>query len=280
MNTTEEARTVVLKFGGTSIATPARLRRAAARISAQVQAGHRVVVVVSAAGSETDRLLSRIEAISAGREAAARETDRLLATGEDRSAALLALALCASGLPARSVRGGEAGIRAHGEFGAGVIDFIDVVPVRLLQAQGWIPVVSGFQGQRSDGETLTLGRGGSDITAVALAAALKAEVCHIVTDVSAVHDRDPRKHANAHPFTHMDHAELVALTEAGAEVVHPRAARLAAAHGLALRVYGYRAQRDDGGTWITAGGSASASAPALPQDERASLAVRERREVA
>lgn len=290
---------VVLKFGGTALASPPRVRRAAERVRAQVRAGRTVVVVVSAAGRETDRLLARIGAVAAAEQghrpagprvprgengtgpivaaggaldttadvigslgdvangAATRELDRILATGEDRSAGLLALALTLAGVPARSLRGGEAGIRGAGDFGAGAIERVETELLHHLLGTGIVPVISGFQAVRADGETVTLGRGGSDISAVAIAAALGAATCHIVTDVDAVYDRDPRVDPGARPFASLEHAELIALTEAGAEVVHPRAARLAAAHAIPLRVYGHRAPNRDGsgsgengGTWI------------------------------
>lgn len=265
---------VVFKFGGTSLASPRRLRRAAARIRAQAEHGRAVVAVVSAAGHETDRLLTWTQALAKGGrpgaggelvaadpaapaasadqagEAARREVDRILATGEDRSAGLLALALGALGLPARSLRGGEAGLGGKGTFGAGAIELVTTTRLRRLLAEGIVPVIAGFQAERADGETVTLGRGGSDISAVAVAAALGAAACHIVTDVAAVYDRDPRTDPGARPFTTLTHAELVALTESGAEVVHPRAARLAAEHRLPLLVYGYRAPWSGGGTLV------------------------------
>lgn len=249
---------LVLKFGGTSVATPKRIRRAAARIRAHVRRGRSVAVVVSAAGHETDLLLARIGAV-AGADATGyddpavrREVDRVLATGEDRSAGVLALALHALGIPALSMRGGEAGIMAAGDFGAGVIERVYSDNVRHLMERGVVPVISGFQGERADGETVTLGRGGSDTSAVALAAALGARACHIVTDVDGVYDRDPHRYPDARPFETLDFAELIAITEAGAQIVHPRAARLAAAHQLPLRVYDFRAPLSGGGTLITA----------------------------
>lgn len=234
---------VVLKFGGTSLGTPRRLHRAALRVAAHLRAGRDVVAVVSATGHSTDRILRRVGQAVAGewREAQAREVDRALATGEDLSAALLAAALGAIGVPARSLRGGEAGVEAVGDFGAGRVRRVDPAALLDLLGRGVVPVVSGFQGVRDDGETLTLGRGGSDTSAVAVAAALGGAPCHIVTDVSAVHDRDPRVDAGAIPFSRLTHRELLELAEAGAQVVHPDAVRLALSGGVALRVYHYAA---------------------------------------
>jgi aspartate kinase len=266
---------VVLKFGGTSVASPARLRRAAARIRAHRRAGRSVVVVVSAAGQSTDHLLAWTQGVEraggaapaapAAAEGGAREIDRALATGEDRSAALLALALWRLGVPARSLRGGEAGVRVAGDFGAGTIAGVERGRIDQLLEAGIVPVVSGFQGEREDGETLTLGRGGSDISAVALAAALGNVPCHIVTDVDAVYDRDPRQDPEARPFAALGYAELVALTESGAEVLHPAAARLAERYGVPLRVYHHRAPLVGAGTRVgPRRGAAGAAAPTSP----------------
>jgi aspartate kinase len=229
---------VVLKFGGTSLGSAGRVRRAAARIAAHRSRGRRPVVVVSAAGRTTDRLVRRLAAVVPGGRPDGREADRALATGEDLSAALLAAALAGIGVPARSLRGGEAGVRAAGDFCGGRIDHVHPHPLRALLDAGVVPVVSGFQGARADGETLTLGRGGSDTSAVALAAALGAE-CHIITDVTAVHDHDPRADAGARPLADMDPLALVILAEAGARVVHPEAARMALADRVPLRVYAW-----------------------------------------
>lgn len=233
---------VVLKFGGTSLGTPARILRAAERVAALHRKGRDVVAVVSARGHTTDRILKDLERLGAEKAAAARrETDRVLATGEDLSAGLLAATLNTLGVPAKSLRGGEAGIRADGEFGTGRI--LEVDPSRLIEllSAGIVPVVSGFQGERADHETVTLGRGGSDTSAVAIAAALGSALCDIVTDVDAVYDRDPRRDPSAKAFVELTHEELLDLTTAGSQVVHPEAARLAQRHEIPLRVYSYSA---------------------------------------
>lgn len=235
-----EGPVLVLKFGGTSLGSPARIRVAARRVAAHRRRGRRVAVVVSAMGHATDRIVRLLDAVSPRGRPDAREADRALATGEDLSAALLAAALAGLGVPARSLRGGEAGVWAEGTFCGGRIEDVDPLPIRTLLAAGIVPVVSGFQGARDDGETVTLGRGGSDTSAVAIAAALGAD-CHIVTDVPAVYDRDPNRYADARPIGEIDPLALVVLAEGGATVVHPQAARLALAHGVSLRVYGFRA---------------------------------------
>ena len=244
---------LVVKFGGTSLGTPARIRRAARRVAALVASGRRVVAVVSAMGHTTDQILGTLGALAAGRSAsAAREVDRALATGEDLSAALLAAALHVLGVPARSLRGGEAGVRAAGAFGAARVSRVDARRLRALLARGVVPVVSGFQGQRRDLEVATLGRGGSDTSAVAIAASLGPAPCHIVTDVDAVYDRDPRLHADARPIPRLSHAELLELARTGAQVVAAEAARLAAERGVPLRVLAFDARPDDerSGTFV------------------------------
>jgi aspartate kinase len=242
---------LVIKFGGTSLGTAARVRRAARRVAAHVRRGRRVAVVVSARGGVTDRIVRLLSRVSAGRPHP-REVDRALATGEDLSAALLASALASLGVPARSLRGGEAGVRAEGGFAGGRVERVDPGPLRALLAAGTVPVVSGFQGARADGETVTLGRGASDLSAVEIAAALGAE-CHIVTDVRGVFDRDPRGEAAARFFTRLSHAELVRAAEDGARVVQPEAARQALRRGIPLRIYHFRAELSgESGTRIDA----------------------------
>jgi len=231
---------LVIKFGGTSLGSLAQVRRAARRVRAHVRRGRRVVVVVSANGPTTDRIVSLLSRVSPGGRPDGREADRALATGEDLSAALLACALIGMGVPARSLRGGEAGLRAEGGFCGGRVVHVDPAPLVELLAQGAVPVVAGFQAARTDGETVTLGRGGSDTSAVAVAAALGAP-CDIVTDVEAVFDRDPRADAGARRLPSLTHAELARLAEGGARVVHPEAAALALRHRVPLCVYHFRA---------------------------------------
>lgn len=244
------APVVVEKFGGASLGSPAKVRRAARRVAALVASGRRVVVVVSAAGRTTDRILGRLAAVGAPRAAEAgcrsgslalrREADRALATGEDLSAALLAAALNALGVPARSLRGGEAGIRARGRFGAARVARVDARRLRSLVGRGVVPVVSGFQGELPGRETATFGRGGSDTTAVALAAALGAP-CHLVKEVDGVFDRDPKGGAAARRIPWLTYEALIALSAGGAKVVAPEAARLAHRHRVELRVLPFAA---------------------------------------
>jgi len=243
-----QSRTLlVLKFGGASLAAPARIRRAARRVSWLRAKGHDIVVVASALGHSTDRLIGLAERVRGpksevrGAGATERELDRVLATGEDLAAALLATAITARGDSARSLRGGEAGLIATGEFGAGELFDLALSPLLdLLRAQV-IPVVSGFQAIRlHDGETVTLGRGTSDLTAVFLASKLRATECHLIKDVDGVYDSDPNQFATAQRHQHLSYEGLEAIA-ATSEIVHAGAARLAHASGVRLRIYGYRA---------------------------------------
>lgn len=237
-----EAPLLVLKFGGTAVGTPARMRRAAKRVRGHVRSGARVVVVVSATGDTTDRVARWLGAVAPeSASLAAREFDRALATGEDLSAALLASALLALGVPAVSLGGGEAGLRAAGEFGAAEIRELQDGRLRSLLEEGVVPVVSGFQAVGPDGETLTLGRGGSDTTAAYLAGALDASACHIITDVDGVYDRDPRLDPSARHLSSLPYEALISLAEGGAQVVHPAAAAHARRSGTPLHVYSFRA---------------------------------------
>jgi aspartate kinase len=226
---TMPGRPIVLKFGGTSLGTLRRIRRAALRIRHHRRAGRGVVVVASAAGHATARILASLDELGAPGAASAavvaRERDRALATGEDRTSALLAAALGALGVPALSLRGGEAGVYGYGAHGAGELQRVRVERLCTLLAAGVVPVVAGFQAKREDGETLTLGRGASDLTAVAIAAALDADECHIVTDVDGVYDADPRFVPDARLHNVLTHDALVRIVENGACVVHVGAAR-------------------------------------------------------
>lgn len=240
---------LVIKFGGTSLATPSRIRRATRRVRAHLRRGRSVAVVVSANGGATDRIVRLLGHV--GGRAAPREADRALATGEDLSAALMASALCALGIPARSLRGGEAGVWAEGGFGGGRIADVDPAPLRALLRAGTVPVVAGFQGVRDDGETVTLGRGASDLSAVAIAAALDAE-CHIVTDVRGVFDRDPRSDPDARLIPRLDHRRLLRLSDGGAKVVQREAAAEALRLRVSLRIYHHAAGLDGvDGTIVT-----------------------------
>jgi aspartate kinase len=256
---------LVLKFGGTALGSPARMRRAVRRVEAYARRGHRVVVVASAMGHRTDQILRWAGEVCGGPRAGGwgRELDRALATGEELSVGLFSAALCARGICAVGLRGGEAGVRAEGPFGAGRVCEVVPGPLRKLLAGGFVPVIAGFQGARADGETVTLERGGSDITAVAVAGALGRGTCHLVSDVDGVYTHDPRTDPGALRCPELTHEEMVALSEAGAHVVHPGAARLAHALGVSIRVYSFRAPFGrPAGTLVHTPAAAPAGGPA------------------
>jgi aspartate kinase len=209
-----------------------------------------MVVVVSARGAATDELLAQAAAVGAARSPGAglREVDQLLATGECASAALLALALRAIGVPAVSLTGAQAGIVATGGYGAGVVE--RVLPDRLTQVLGTgaVAVVAGFQGVDRNGDVVTLGRGGSDTTAVALSAALATGRCEIYTDVAGVLTADPRLVERARVHTGLSSAVTFELASAGARVLHARCVALAERHGI--DIYVARATSPVGGTLV------------------------------
>ncbi len=234
---------VVIKFGGTALGTHGRIRTAAQRVAGLRSAGFRPVVVVSARGGTTDRLLRQVNAVSGASidGASHREADRALATGEILSAALLASALNALDVPAESVGAADAVLLAEGPFGGASLRELRRGRVALLLETDTVPVVTGFQGIREDGELVTLGRGTSDLTAIFLASALEAAECHIVTDVDGIYDADPRLARLALRFERLSFDDLVILCAAGAKVIHPDAAEHAAAHQVPVRVYHYNA---------------------------------------
>ncbi|WP_245805175.1 aspartate kinase [Amycolatopsis australiensis] len=222
------------KYGGTSLATPGRIRDAAADLAACARAGARVVVVVSAMGDTTDRLVALARGFADRPDP--RELDQVLATGEQVSAALMALALRQHGVAAVSLSGGQAGIETDGEPGAARVVRVDPEPVLGRLAAGQVVVVAGFQGRDAAGELRTLGRGGSDTTAVALAAALGATGCEICTDVPGVHTADPRIVPDSRPVPSIRADVMAELARGGAAVLHPRSVELAGRHGVTVRV--------------------------------------------
>ena len=225
---------IVLKYGGTSLESPERVRSAARRIAMLREEGERVVAVVSAQGHTTDSLTEKVRAYSAAPKR--RELDMLLATGEQVSAALMAMTLEEMGCPAVSLTGAQAGIRTDGCHGDARILRVDTARLERELEAGRVPVVTGFQGLGPDGDITTLGRGGSDTSAVALAAALGAEECLIYTDVDGVYDRDPRRYPDAVRYPKISYDAMLALAREGAQVLHDRSVELAREKGLKIRV--------------------------------------------
>jgi len=225
---------IVQKYGGTSLADAGRLGTAARRAAELAGQGHRVVLVVSAQGDSTDLMIEK--AAEVNRHRAAREMDAYLAAGEQMSAGLLAMAIGALGCSAVSLTGWQAGICTDGVHGNARIR--DIRPDRILREleAGKIVVIAGFQGVDDDGDITTLGRGGSDTTAVALAAYLHADKCQIFTDVDGVYDRDPRIFTDAVRFENVSYEKMMALIENGAQVLHDRSVEFAREYGIAVEV--------------------------------------------
>lgn len=215
---------IVQKYGGTSVATAERIKHVARRVAKTKQQGYQVVVVVSAMGSTTDDLIKLAYQVSSRPNE--RELDLLLSTGEIVSSALLSMALRDLGHEAISFSGFQAGIRTDQAYSQARI--LDISPERLERAlaEGKIAIVAGFQGVTEELDITTLGRGGSDVTAVALAAKLKAERCEIYTDVEGVFTADPRIFPGVRKLSEIDYEEMLELASYGAKVMHPRAVEL------------------------------------------------------
>ncbi|WP_274651765.1 aspartate kinase [Paenibacillus humicola] len=225
---------IVMKFGGSSVGTIERMQRVARRIADYMEAGHRVAVVVSAMGDTTDDLIDQSKQLNPNPPA--REMDMLLTTGEQMSVALLSMAIHQLGREAVSLTGWQAGFRTEPVHSKARIT--DIRPDRILRAldEGKAVVVAGFQGMTEDGEITTFGRGGSDTTAVALAAAIQADVCEIFTDVDGVYSTDPRIVKNARKLAEISYDEMLELANLGAAVLHPRAVEYAKHHNVKLIV--------------------------------------------
>lgn len=238
---------IVQKFGGSSVADAESIKRVAKRIVETRKAGNDVVVTVSAMGDTTDDLIDLAHQVSPIPDP--REMDMLLTTGERISMALLAMAIRDMGVEARSYTGSQAGMITDAQHGAARI--VDVTPGRVREAldEGAVAIVAGFQGfSRDSRDITTLGRGGSDTTAVALAAALGAQVCEIYTDVDGVFTTDPRVVPKAHKLDRVTSEEMLELAASGAKVLHIRAVEYARRHGVTLHVRS--SFNNNEGTWV------------------------------
>ncbi|MBQ7801290.1 MAG: aspartate kinase [Oscillospiraceae bacterium] len=225
---------IVQKYGGTSLGDAGRIQAAADRVAGLARQGAQVVVVVSAQGDTTDEMIARAAQLNP--RGAAREMDAYLAAGEQMSAGLMAMAIGALGCPAVSLTGWQAGIHTDARFGNARIQSIDPERIRKELAAGKVVVTAGFQGVSDAGDVTTLGRGGSDTTAVALAAWLDADRCQIFTDVDGVYDRDPRRYPEAIRFGRISYEKMLRLIENGAQVLHDRSVELARDHGIRIEV--------------------------------------------
>ena len=239
---------LVQKYGGTSVASIPRLENVARRILASREAGHQVVVVVSAMGHETDRLDDLAQQIGVN-PATHREVDVLLSTGEQVTTALLAMVLMKHGCPARSYTGGQIRILTDSAYTKARILEIECDNLRADLTLGTVAVVAGFQGVDADRNITTLGRGGSDTTAVALAAALGADECQIYTDVNGVYTTDPRVVDSARCLERLTFEEMLELASLGSRVLHTRAVEFASKYRVPIRVLS--SFNDSPGTLIT-----------------------------
>ena len=225
---------IVMKFGGTSMAGIERIRNVAARVKREVAAGHQVAVVVSAMAGETDRLVNFCREASPLYDPA--EYDVVVASGEQVTSGLLAIALQAAGVPARSWLGWQLPIRSSSAHAAARIDDIDTDALVAAMESGEVAVIPGFQGLTEAGRVSTLGRGGSDTSAVAVAAAVKADRCDIYTDVDGVYTTDPRIVPRARKLSRVTYEEMLELASVGAKVLQTRSVGLAMKEGVRIQV--------------------------------------------
>jgi len=225
---------IVQKYGGTSMGSVERIEHVAGKVAATREKGHQVVVVVSAMSGETDRLIKLAKSVNP--RGSAREFDQIAATGEQVTIGLLALALEKRGLKARSYTGAQVAIRTDTAYSKARIQNIDASKLRADCEAGVVPVVAGFQGVTADGSTATLGRGGSDTTGVALAAALKADECQIYTDVDGVYTTDPRVEPKARRLDQITFEEMLELASLGSKVLQIRSVEFAGKYKVPLRV--------------------------------------------
>jgi aspartate kinase len=238
---------LVQKFGGTSVGSVERIKNVARRCLAAQRAGNRVVVIVSAMSGETNRLLGLAHQIT--QVPAAREMDAIAATGEQVTAGLTALAICAEGGRARSLLGHQVRVLTDAAFTKARIKSIDHSKITAALADGEIAVVAGFQGVDAEGNITTLGRGGSDTSAVAIAAAIGADACEIFTDVDGVYTTDPNMCPSARKIGRISYEEMLELASLGAKVLQIRSVEIAMKYGVPVHVRSSFSEAP--GTWVT-----------------------------
>lgn len=238
---------IVQKFGGTSLMNTDRLRTAALRVMGRAARGDRVVVVVSAQGHTTDRLIEEASAVC--KDAPRREMDAYIAAGEQLSAGLMAMTLIQLGQPAVSLQGWQAGLFTDGTYGNATVLGLLSGRVRRELDSGKVVVVAGFQGINEAGDITTLGRGGSDTTAVALAAFLGADLCQIFTDVDGVYDKDPRVYSDAVRYDTIGYDAMLTLARQGAQVLHDRCVEIGKKYAVPIQVLS--SFRSGPGTMVT-----------------------------
>jgi aspartate kinase len=238
---------IVMKFGGTSVGDLDRIRNVARRIAKKVREGNEVTVVVSAMAGETNRLIELAHSLS--ENPVPREVDVLVSTGEQVSIALVAIALNDLGIRARSFLGYQALIRTDSRYLKARIQEIDPAPILSAIKEGEVPVIAGFQGIDEYGNITTLGRGGSDLTAVAIAYAISADVCEIYTDVEGVFTADPNIVPNARKIHRISYDEMLELASLGAKVLQTRSVEMAKKYRVPIHVRS--SFTDSEGTWVT-----------------------------
>ena len=237
---------IVHKYGGTSVGTPERIKNVARRVGKIRKEGHDVVVIVSAMGHTTDELIDLMHKITENPDS--REYDMLVSTGEQVSAALLAMALQDLGCPAISLTGGQAGVVTEDIYRKARIKEVRLERIKKELKEGKVVVITGFQGIDSKGDIITIGRGGSDTSAVAIAAALKAEVCDIYTDVDGVYTADPRIVPEARKLKYISYEEMLELASLGAQVLHPRSVECASIYNMVIHLRS--SMKEEEGTYI------------------------------
>ncbi len=225
---------IVMKFGGTTVADVTRIQNAAQRIKAEVDAGHQVAAAVSAMAGVTNQLVDYVDQVA--RISDLREYDVVVSSGEQAAAGLLAIALQEMGVAARSWLGWQVPVHTNDAHGSARIESIDVDDILRRMDDGQVAIVAGFQGVAPDGRITTLGRGGTDTSAVALAAALGAERCDIYTDVDGVYTSDPRIVTKARKLDRITYEEMLEMASVGAKVLQTRSVELAMKHGVRVQV--------------------------------------------
>lgn len=225
---------IVQKYGGTSVGSPERILNVARRVKETLAEGHQVVVTVSAMSGDTDGLIRLAKEITP--EPAEREMDVLLATGEQKTIALTAMALHAQGIKAISLTGAQAGITTDGVHTKAKIMNIEPGVVQQMLEEGNVVIIAGFQGQTQEGNVTTLGRGGSDLTAIAIAGAIKADLCQIFTDVDGVYTCDPRLVPNAVKIPEISYEEMLEMASSGSKVMQSRAVEFGQKFGVRFEV--------------------------------------------
>lgn len=238
---------IVQKFGGTSVGDVERIRAVARRVVATAEAGHRVAVIVSAMAGETNALVALAHEV-AGEDPDPREYDVLVSTGEQKTIALLAMAIQQLGRPARSFTGAQVGMRTDTAHTRARIQSIDTERIRAVLDAGGVAVVAGFQGIDEDGNITTLGRGGSDTSAVAVSCALGADACEIYTDVDGVFTSDPNLVPAARKLAKVSYEEMLEMASLGAKVLQIRSVKFASQYGLPVHVRS--SFREGEGTWV------------------------------